>query len=266
MNIKRWIPASARRAVVEFLGIRQLRDRMHQLEERVILLEAHLTNVPGRTMTSAEVSDAPWQTSRQRWKDTPPDSGLTWGTILTGSAFVEQVGAYGAFSETKKVLELGPGYGRLLRSVLDLGFPFARYVGIDLSASTIGYLRAQFPDRKTDFLQADGELCELDFHFDTFLSSLTMKHLYPTFEACLKNLSRFANTGSLFFFDLIEGEGSYFERDGMTFLRQYSKREVKDILRRTGLVLIEFGQVRHDDDHVRLLVVAKKTRAAIRHA
>ena len=142
-----------------------------------------------------------------------------------------------------------------------------------------------------------------------FISSLTLKHVYPTFEGVIANIGRQSAPGARLVFDLIEADpenlvldlartwagrslpdrnGSsrasgadpsrvasslrmvtsllrgasygYFEPDRVTFIRKYSRRGVAEIVRRSGLSLLAFDEVRHDRDHRRLLVVAERPR------
>src|SRR5918996_4267359 len=52
--------------------------------------------------------------SKLRWRDAPPGRGLTWGDELSGDSAAEAAQAHGAFGEGRTVLEVGPGYGRVL--------------------------------------------------------------------------------------------------------------------------------------------------------
>src|SRR5688572_10029922 len=77
-----------------------------------------------------EAAGDPVARSRARWRSVEPDARLTWHRELSGDAFISQVAATGAFGPDKAVLEVGPGYGRLLAACLDRDVPFARYVGV----------------------------------------------------------------------------------------------------------------------------------------
>ena len=93
------------------------------------------------------------------------------------------------------MLEVGAGYGRLLRSFLDLGIPFREYYGLDISEQNIEYLRKQFAHPAIHFMWADVEEASLPFRFDVGFSSLTFKHLYPSFKASLRNCTWYMNPG-----------------------------------------------------------------------
>lgn len=201
--------------------------------------------------------DALWRRSRTRWQKAVPDPDLTWGRQVTGDAFVRKVESYGGFGIETSLLEIGPGYGRLLQSCLDLKVPFKDYCALDISASNLEWLRSRFAADDRTFIQGDAETATLPSRFDSLISSLTFKHLFPSFELALRNIVRFARPRALVFFDLLEGRSQFFERDRITFIRRYSRQEVSDILARTELELVAFDAVQHDAEHQRLLVVAR---------
>ncbi|MGC1814660.1 MAG: hypothetical protein WA696_11025, partial [Solirubrobacterales bacterium] len=93
----------------------------------------------------------------------------------------------------------------------------------------------------------------------TVISSLTFKHIYPSFELALRNLAGQLSERGLVLFDLIEGSRRYFHWDEITFVREYSREEVGELLARAPLELVGFDTVAHDREHVRLLVVAAAT-------
>lgn len=213
--------------------------------------------------TQDQASEAElWERSRQRWRSAEPVTHLTWGIEVSGSEFVARAKSYGAFDPKKSLLEVGPGYGRLLKSILDRGLAFKSYLGVDLSERNVDYLKTNFSSSAIDFIQGDIEQIELKHSFDVLFSSLTFKHLFPSFEKALANAARHLNCGALLFFDLLEGTGEAFELDAITYTRHYTKEEVSGILDRAGLNLIAWDKVRHTPEHARLLVVAKKLAPA----
>jgi SAM-dependent methyltransferase len=231
----------SRRAVQRLLGVQTISLRLDQIEQRML-----------------ESQDDLWSRSRTRWRDASPTPALTWDKPLAGDAFVGKVASYGGFGPEKRVLEIGPGYGRLLKACLDAAVPFKAYCGVDISATNVTYLQSHFGLSSISFVQGDAEKVELDRTFDLMLSSLTLKHFFPSFEAALQNLSRFLSPGALLAFDLIEGHKRYFELDGVTYIRWYSKAEVDDILGRLELTRVAFDVVEHAPGYSRLLVVARR--------
>ena len=156
------------------------------------------------------------------------------------------------------MLEIGPGYGRILTSFLERGLAFKEYYGVDISAQNVEFLQGRFDDPDVHFVHADIETASLPVRFDVGLSSLTFKHLFPTFEAALRACSQHMNPGGRFIFDLIEGTHTYVEHDDQTYIRQYTRDEAKAAVEQAGLQLLAFDEVLHDRAHRRLLVVAGK--------
>src|SRR5262245_1669487 len=209
-------------------------------------LRARLGALPGlrkRGAGSDTAEDPSGETaarSQVRWQTAKPDQGLTWGYELTGDAFVRKVDSYGGFGSEKSILELGPGYGRLAKSVLDLGLPFRRYVAVDLSETNVTHLREVVTDPRFEFACGDAQTVALDESFDTAFSSLMFKHIYPSFFRALENVRAHLNPGGRVMFDLIEGDREYFEQDDVTFIRHYSRDEVQAMLEEAGLALVAF--------------------------
>ena len=249
----------------------------------------------------------PASRAASHWAHAAPDELLTWGRPISGDAFIGAVRSCFSFTPRTVIAEVGPGYGRLFRSILDASLPFGGYVGVDVSPDVCETLARRFPDPRAQFLNANAATVRLPAPFDLLLSSLTLKHFYPTFESALANLVPQGATGARFVFDLIEvaprevafdavrpwirlvsgatheapgaspsradgvmGEGtmlvdllrtgSYgqFERNGVTYVRKYTRRAVRGILDRRGLDLVSFDVVQHDARHRRLLVVADR--------
>jgi CBS domain-containing protein/SAM-dependent methyltransferase len=202
---------------------------------------------------------SPHERSQVRWRAAQPTKGLTWGMEISGEAFIEKAESYGAFGSDKSILEIGPGYGRLLRECLERALPFQKYVAVDISPANVKHLTEQFERSDVDVINGNIETVSLDQCFDAVLSSLTLKHLYPSFEAALRNVEPHLNPGATLLFDLFEGTLEVFSpSDGVTYLRGYSRSEVEAILAGIPLELVAFDYVEHAPGQVRLLVVARK--------
>jgi SAM-dependent methyltransferase len=199
--------------------------------------------------------------AQTRWRTATPDARLTWGIELSGEPFVSKVDSYGGFGADKAILEIGPGYGRLPKACCSLGVPFRRYVAVDLSQANVEYLRDTLTDPRIEVVCGDVQTLALNETFDTVMSSLTLKHLFPTFERALVNMAAHLTIGGRVYFDLIEGDRHRFEHDEVTFIRQYRRDEVVAILENAALELVAFDHVDHHPDHRRLLVVAAKRPA-----
>ena len=205
-----------------------------------------------------DANAALWERSRVRWRQSGPEFHLTWGREVSGDAFVLKMQQYEAFGPGKSLLEIGPGYARLLKTIKQQGVPFADYLGVDISARNVAYLNETFGDAKTSFQQGDVEQIKFSRTFDAAFSSLVFKHLFPSFAEVLKNVAGALNPGGLVFFDLMEGTAQDFEHDGVTFLRHYTRPQVLEILEHCGLSLTAWDEVCHTPEHQRLLVVATK--------
>ncbi len=239
---------AGRRRVAALLGLPQLHGRIHQLERRVESLETQLH----------ESREEAWERSRTRWRAAEPTRNLTWDVELTGGAFIDRAEHHGAFGEDRHIVEVGPGYGRLLEAVIERRLPFAGYTGVDLSEQNVSHLSQKFTGEAVSFVRADVEEVRLEQPVDTVLSSLTFKHLFPSFERALANLAGQMGPGGLVLFDLIEGSRRYFEEDGVTYIRWYERGEVEELLGRCGLELVAFEEVRHHPTLARLLVVGRR--------
>jgi hypothetical protein len=58
--------------------------------------------------------------------------------------------------------------------------------------------------------------------------------MYPSFEKSLSNISQYVNKKGMIFFDLIQGNLAFFDKD-TTFMRYYKKAQVKDMVHRSNL-------------------------------
>jgi SAM-dependent methyltransferase len=202
-----------------------------------------------------------WEKSRSRWRASTPDVDLTWGVEVTGDAFISKLASYGVFGPDVGVVEIGPGYGRMLAAARCQGVAFASWLGVDLSAENVEYLRKRFPEPNVNFVRDDVETLVLERPAGCVISSLTFKHLYPSFEKALQSIARQLAPGGAVAFDLIEGSDRRVEHDGVTYVRSYERVEVSEILVTAGLNLIAFDEVLHHPElpgSVRLLVIARR--------
>ena len=247
--IKNCIPARLRGFTADVVGVYDVRRELRELRAHVARVEQHLY----------ESQDIAAERSKTRWRNTAPTLSLTWDVALSGDAFVDKVSSYGAFGPDKSILEIGPGYGRLPKSMLERRVPMRSYHGVDLSAKNVQMLQTTFQDPRMSFVQGDIlQAPPPGTGFDVVVSSLVFKHLFPSFEKPLAHVAAALNPGAMVFIDLIEGRTRYFEDDDVTYLRHYSRDEIADIVGRAGLTLVGFDEVLHDADHPRLLFIARK--------
>ncbi|MCX6581870.1 MAG: class I SAM-dependent methyltransferase [Candidatus Aminicenantes bacterium] len=244
--VKSITPKPIRNTLKDLIGITALNERISELQKQIAILEDML------------LGENIWERSRKRWRESEPEKGLTWGKEISGDNFIKKLKPYVNFNEEKKILDIGPGYGRLLKSCLGMKIPFKKYVGLDLSQKNVDFLKVTFPGESMEFIKGDVEKVGFNDRFDIVYSSLTFKHLFPSFKNSLKNLSEFMKPGAIIAFDLVEGNSRVFEEDHVTYLRSYTKEEVTGILYKIPFEFVSFDQVEHDPGFIRLLVVAKK--------
>ena len=198
--------------------------------------------------------------AKSPWRSPAPGHELTWGKELTGDPFAGRTVAHHAFQARPHGDEgragLRPHPPKLSRAG---SLPFHRWVGLDLSAENVQHLSREFTDPRIEFVEGDAESARVDTPVDTVISSLTFKHIYPSFKVALRNLAGQLYERGLVLFDLIESSRRYFHWDEITYVREYSREEVDDLLARAPLELVGFDTVAHDREHVRLLVVAAAT-------
>ena len=124
----------------------------------------------------------------------------------------------------------------------------------------MAHLTERFECSDFEVVHDDIETVTLDERFDVVFSSLTLKHLYPTFEKALRNVERHLNRGATVIFDVPEGKFASFSAvDGVSYVRRYTRTELEEeVLPGIPLELVAFDEVVHAPGQERLLVVARK--------
>ncbi len=203
---------------------------------------------------SPEFREFLWDRSRVRWRQASPDSALTWGKKPSGVPFLRKIQQNVSGGGSLRVLEIGPGYGRLLEAAAQIGFQYQSWTGVDISEKNIAYLREHHSEPRNNWIQGDIERVSLDQTFNLCLSSLTLKHMFPTLEAAVQNIGHHLDKDGYLIFDCIEGQRRYFEADGITWIRWYQREELSEVLQRTGFGNVRFDWVSHGRGYRRLLV------------
>jgi SAM-dependent methyltransferase len=185
--------------------------------------------------------------SKARWRGDEPDVGLTWGARWDGSAFIDATKQYYSFAASTRILEVGPGYGRLLDQILSEGLPFQSYLGLDISKARVERLTQKYhADRRIEFLYGDVENADLGRHFDLCISSATFAHLYPDCGKGLRNVARHLGDGGKITFDLQGGRSrGKFQPDGVTYERGYDVDDIRRLSRDDGLTVIGWQDIKH---------------------
>lgn len=198
-------------------------------------------------------------TSQTRWSGDEPEAGLTWGRMMDGESLWSIYETHHDFKETDSILEIGPGYGRLLKTALKRGVSFERFVGLELSAARVERLNAEFGSPKISFVAGDADRWRGDKAFDVVICSSTFEHLYPDCRIALQNIRGQLAPGAVVFIDFIGSiprrvlgmdptpfakflgkvlgiRLKYFEKSG-TYIRIYFENELRAIFKDAGLAV-----------------------------
>lgn len=165
----------------------------------------------------------------ERWRGVEPHGGLTWGAILEGRRFFEA--ARLDFSRVSSILEIGPGYGRLLSALREAGYK-GKYTGLDISPGKVEELAGRLGDNETAFVAGDCRSAKFAAPFDALISSSTMEHIHPDFGAMLANMVPQLTPKAQIALDFID-EGNDNDRQGSdrsgVFIRQYSRAALRSV-------------------------------------
>src|SRR5579862_1369934 len=174
--------------------------------------------------------------SQERWKRDEPDAGLTWGRPMTGESLWDIYSAVRQFRPSDHILEIGPGYGRLLQTCLDRNVPFATYTGVELSPPRVARLSEKYGSEKIRFVVGDVNNWRGERPFDVILCSSTFEHLYPDCSMALRNLaSQLAPEATVLIdFIAVAGRNTRFEPSG-TYVRRYDEDELTALFDGAGL-------------------------------
>src|SRR5215471_9967458 len=162
------------------------------------------TNAALETIRGAKEYDSLLGLSQRRWRGDEPDAGLTWGVPMVGDEFVQFLLNHVTLRSNSTIVEIGPGYGRILDALLKEAVPFRRYIGIDISAARVDRLCEKFRDPRIEFREGDIlSKFELNAVADLTVSSAVFEHLYPDFGAALDTISQFTKPGGATIVDFI---------------------------------------------------------------
>ena len=141
------------------------RNQLQRLETVILTAEANLKTQ-----------------SLTRWEGDEADLKLTWSRELSGDPYIRKVMEH-CDLKGKRVLGIGPGYGRLFKALKQIVPDFASYIGIDLSTARIQRLTDQFAENgRVRFMCANADSFSLDEPIDVVISRLTFKFFYPSFK------------------------------------------------------------------------------------
>jgi len=171
-----------------------------------------------------------YQISKRRWQGDEAALGLTWGVLMTGDSLWELYQQVRPSRSTDRILEVGPGYGRLLKTALQRKIPFASYTGVELSAARVKKLTEEFGTEAIRFYQGDIETWRGGSNFNIVICSSTFEHLYPDCKKSLKNIKAHLESDGNVFIDFIcaDYSSALFEENG-TYIRIYSYSELLNL-------------------------------------
>lgn len=206
----------------------------------------------------------------ERWRTHTSAEGLTWGVRLDGGVIVRAIERHARLAGAA-ILEIGPGYGRFIRSLVDSSIPFASYAALDISAHWVRELTKEFRGHNDlTFVRGAAQDADALFtgrRFDLIISMLTWKHLYPDFSAVARACRPLLAANGRLIFDLPETNvawpvppgnlGGVFEETS-TFTRTYTRQDVELLLSEVGLTVVAFDEIEHATGKCRMLAVASR--------
>lgn len=230
-----------------------------------------ILNVEGFEGVTAHNEAELLELSQVRWKEEDErDNRLTWGTLMTGDSFLDVVEKHHQFTGKETVLEIGPGYGRLLSTLLERKLPFAEFLGLEISGVRAERLTQRFPVPGVRFVEADILKDQLDACADVVLCSSTFEHLFPSMLKALHNLRAMSTPHTKLFIDFVQWGTDYdlrlsrahFEQT-TAYIRVYSRGEIEDFFAQAGFRVvgsenIVLGKDTHGNDVPRVLVIAQR--------
>jgi NAD(P)-dependent dehydrogenase (short-subunit alcohol dehydrogenase family) len=140
------------------------------------------------------------------------------------------------------VVEVGPGYGRILSTLLQREIPFGTYCGIEISATRVARLRQQFIDKRVQFECGDINSYRSHQPADVVISSATFVHLYPDCLNALKNIRSQISPTALIAIDFIDpthySTSRGFDSASGTYVVGYTRDELREIFSAAGYDVI----------------------------
>ena len=183
----------------------------------------------------------------RRWRSTEEPRLLTWGTILEGSSFFREAQKAIDLEHSNRVLEIGPGYGRLLLALFELDMAPQFYVGVDLSEGRVKELDRRFGAENVKFTCGDARDVDLSEFapLDLLISSATFEHIHPDFACALRHLKPYLTHDASVVFDLVDAGNNLRDTatdDSGVFVRLYSPREMAKTVEAAGFRIVQISR------------------------
>jgi phospholipid N-methyltransferase len=187
--------------------------------------------------------------SQKRWAGSEPDPELTWGEVFTGDSFIDAVQTRYSFCPDHNICEIGPGYGRLLQTILQRELPFQSYTGIELSQERVRKLNTEFNDARVRFIQGDVAELHSTLSWDLVICSSTFEHLFPDFTKALSRLADHLTAHAVIAIDFpqmdreMKSRSQAFELPTHAFVRIYSAEEIERLFAACGLANVQMQSI-----------------------
>lgn len=214
--------------------------------------------------------------AKSRWKQDEEDLSLTWGNVMTGDSFFDQVDRYFPFHADVKIYEIGPGYGRLLKTILQRQYAYKEYFGLDLSQARVTRLTSAFGNSRTRFQAGACDVTVPPERFNLVISSATFEHLFPSMAATLERIYAAMLPGGMAFLDFICHDPelaisrAYFEEfGGKAYIRIYSQEEIRAFFLNAGFEMVDLvypmvtGLDVGQNEIKRALAIVRKPQGAV---
>lgn len=171
--------------------------------------------------------------SKEPWRNARPTPGLTWNVELSGDEFLNHMSSFSDSLPSADLLEIGPGYGRLVKS-LKSGPGFGSYLGVDISEANTSFLGEEYGDEKTEFICLDFMEFEPKKAYDAVMAVAVFQHIYPDIREILQKVRSILKPGGHIFFDVPVGGNRYLEPKKNFFIRHYVPSELRKMLSDEG--------------------------------
>jgi hypothetical protein len=192
------------------------------------------------TPLSGDASPEVLSVSQERWRGDEQAEGLTWGRLMTGDSLWDIYQREHQFRVSDRIVEFGPGYGRLIQTALQRKILFDSFIGVDLSPARVLKLTTEFAhDSRLAFAEGDVNTWRANGPIDVVLCSSTFEHLYPDCRRALLNLRPQLAEGASLFIDFIKSDrvDSVFDIDARTYVRSYAREELSSLFSACGYVV-----------------------------
>jgi len=203
-----------------------MEDRLSKVESTIRMIFANLGESDRETLSKI---------ARESWATSEPNTKLTWKEEMDGKPFVSLLTKH-CGTDFESVLEIGPGYGRILKSFADQA-DTRSYLGLDISPNNIAFLKELELPFAATFENADFITANINQDFDLIYSAAVWLHFFPDISEALGRSRDLLRSGGRLCFDVGIGTKSWFHNTG-GFVKQYQQSELVDLIEKSGLRVV----------------------------